>query len=56
MSKFLKEVALEKRRVRWSSSKKSTYVFFATILTIIVFVVIIALFSWAVASLMGLAA
>lgn len=55
MPKFLKEVAVEKRRVRWSSQKKSTYVFFATIVTIVLFVVVIALFSWAVAAILELA-
>lgn len=55
MSKFFKEVAVEKRRVRWSTPKKSTYVFFATVTTILVFVVVIALFSWGVAALISLA-
>ncbi len=55
MSKFFKEVAVEKRRVRWSTPKKSTYVFFATLITIIVFVLVISLFSWGVASIMALA-
>lgn len=51
MGKFLKEVAVEKRRVRWSTPKRSTYVFFATVATIVVFILVIALFSWAVAAI-----
>lgn len=55
MPKFMREVAAEKRKVRWSSSKKSTYVFFATLITITIFIVIIALFSWGVGAIIGLA-
>ena len=46
MIKFLKEVIEEKRKVKWSTVQKSTAVFFATIVTILVFVSVISLFSW----------
>lgn len=53
--KFLKEVAEEKRKIRWSNSNKSTRVFLSTLITILVFVVVIALFSWGVAAIISLA-
>lgn len=49
-------VSEERRKVRWSSSKKSTAVFFATVVTIILFILFVALFSWIIASVMNLAA
>ncbi len=53
---LIKGVVDEKRKVRWSNTKKTTAVFFATIITIILFVLFVALFSWAIASVMNLAA
>lgn len=53
MSKFLKDVGEEKRKIRWSNPTKSTKVFIATIITIVIFVVVIALFSWVVAALIA---
>lgn len=54
--KFFKEVAEEKRKIRWSNTNKSTRVFISTIFTILIFVIVISLFSWGVASLIELAA
>ncbi len=53
---LMKGVAEEKRKIRWSTSKKSTMVFFATVITIILFILFVALFSWMIASVMNLAA
>ncbi len=52
---LIKNVSEEKRKVRWSNSKKSTMVFFATIITIILFILFVALFSWIIASVMSIA-
>ncbi len=51
-----KELAKEKRKIRWSDPKKSTMVFFATVITIVLFIFFVALFSWAIAAVMNLAA
>ena len=53
--KFFKSVSAERRKVRWSSADKSTRVFFATLITITIFVIVIGLFSWGVAAILGLA-
>ncbi len=50
--KFLNELGEEKRKVRWSNSKKSTKVFVATLITIGIFILVISLFSWLVALVM----
>ncbi len=52
---LFKGVAEEKRKIRWSDSKKSTKVFFATLITIILFILFVALFSWGIAALISLA-
>ncbi len=53
---LFKGVAEEKRKVRWSDSKKSTKVFIATVITILLFIFFVAMFSWVIASVMSLAA
>ncbi len=53
---LFKGVNEERRKIRWSSSKKSTAVFIATIITILLFILFVALFSWGIAAVMGLAA
>ena len=53
--KFFKEVFEEKRKVGWSTFNKSTKIFISTLLTIGIFIAIITLFSWGIASLIGLA-
>ncbi len=53
---LIKGINDEKRKIRWSNGKKTTLVFFATIITIILFVLFVALFSWVIASVMNLAA
>lgn len=52
---IIKGVNDERRRVRWSDSKKTTKVFVATLITIIIFIVFVALFSWGIAAIMSLA-
>ncbi len=52
---LISKVSAEKRKVRWSDSRKSTKVFFATIITIILFILFVALFSWIIAGVMSLA-
>lgn len=53
--KFFKEVFEEKRKIRWSDSKKSTKVFISTLITIGIFILFVALFSWGIAALIKLA-
>ncbi len=55
MSKFTKKVAEEKRKVRWATVSDTTKIFFASLFTILVFVLVIWLFSFAVTQLEGLA-
>ncbi len=51
-----KDLAKEKRKIRWSDSKKSTMIFFATLITMLLFILFVALFSWGIAAVMNLAA
>ncbi len=53
---LIKNLGQEKRKIRWSDSKKSTKVFFATVITIVLFILFVALFSWGIAAVMNLAA
>ncbi len=53
---LIKNLNEEKRKIRWSDSKKSTMVFFATVITIIIFILFVALFSWGIAAVLNLAA
>lgn len=53
---LFKGLAEEKRKTRWSNPKKSTKVFFATIITILLFVLFVSLFSWGIAAVLNLAA
>ena len=55
MAKWIKNVGEEKRKIRWSTPAKSTKIFFASVLTIFVFVIVIFLFSLGVTWIMGLA-
>lgn len=52
---LFKGVNEERRKVRWSDSKKTSKVFVATIITIALFIIFVALFSWGIAAVMGLA-
>lgn len=51
--KFLKGVGEEKRKVRWSTSKKASSVFLSTMIVIVIFIVVISLFSWGIAAIIG---
>lgn len=52
----LKGLNEERRKIRWSNSSKTTKVFIATIITILIFILIISLFSWGVAAIIELSA
>ena len=54
MLKLFKNVAIEKRKVRWSSVSKASKIFFASIFTIIVLVLVIWLFSLGITELLKL--
>ncbi len=53
--KPLKGISEEQRKIRWSDSKKSTAVFIATVVTILIFILLVAGFSWVIASIINLA-
>ena len=54
MLKFLKDVAVEKRKVRWASVGKATKIFFASIFTIVVLLLVIWLFSFGITEILKL--
>jgi len=54
MLKLFKNVAVEKRKIRWSSVGRASKIFFASIFTIIVLVLVIWLFSLGIAELLKL--
>ena len=55
MLKLIKKVSQEKRKVRWATTSQTTKIFFASLFTIFVFVVVIWLFSFGITQLEGLA-
>lgn len=52
--KFFKRLSVERRKVRWSSFNKTIRVFFSTIILILIFMVIIVLFSYVVENILDL--
>jgi len=55
MLKLIKRVSQEKRKVRWATTSQTTKIFFASLFTIFVFVIVIWLFSFGITQLEGLA-
>lgn len=54
MLNFLKNVSAEKRKIRWSSHSKTLRVFFSTLITLLIFIIIIGLFSWGMGAIIAL--
>lgn len=53
MAGFLKRTNKERRRVRWSTTSKTTLTFIYTVITIAIFTSVIVLFSWGVSALIS---
>lgn len=53
MKNFIKRLGIETRRIRWSTTEKTSKSFVYTIITVALITGVIVLFSWGITSLIG---